>query len=290
MLSSLKQALTPPSEGIRPLADSLAEELTVLVFGRSFTPNRRSEGRSISHDRPSTHKELKTPPPSKRDGIEKEPVKCETNPQENGYQGPTGAKLTYADSHVEIETATAPETPISHCVETDSIVGGSDVPLTSSLPSPDCPEPPTPEASRRKRKSKGRRRKRGAEKNDHDGIGEAAESPSQSESSAGHLPDHILYATFQRVMAQGLVLTLISPGKRSEMTFWIDDGVLKWGKQKQNGKERGQIELRSIVSVVDSGTLEVRLGASSGMCLEVGASSLVEKALLLRCFVLASHA
>jgi hypothetical protein len=146
-------------------------------------------------------------------------------------------------------------------------------------------EAESPVDGQRKRKSKGKRRKKGERQKDRE---EAAEKEDLPAEPAGQLPDHILIPTFKRVMTQGLVLSLISGGKRTEMTFWIDGEVLKWGKQKQVGKERGQVELRDIVSVMDAGPLEVRLGAGSGLCIEVGASSLVEKTLLLRSFLLSA--
>jgi len=101
-----------------------------------------------------------------------------------------------------------------------------------------------------------------------------------------HLPDHILVPTFQRVMKQGLCLAMFSSGraKRVEQVFWIEGSCLRWGKQK--GKERGCLELGELSLVEDIGGLEVRLSAHSGQTLEVGASSAVEKILLLRAFTL----
>mmetsp|Transcript_12888 Transcript_12888/g.25427 ORF Transcript_12888/g.25427 Transcript_12888/m.25427 type:complete len:309 (+) Transcript_12888:134-1060(+) len=304
MFSSLKQVFgtSPNGDGIRPLAESLADELSVLVFGRSFAPTPQSDRRSWSRDRPPIYS-------SKGSKFSSRSSKAEPLSSDN-TESRDEAKIaitytTHSEFDVDRIDKSKPcdiREPQSSCrqiSESHPLIGdvthSLDPPVISLLlssgsnfeaESSESVETNIENSSRRKRKSKGKRRKKIERQEDTSAATEQGDIPGEA---PGQLPDHVLILTFQRVMAQGLKLCLISNGKRTEMTFWVEAGVLKWGKQKQAGKERGQVELRDVVSVVDAGPLEIRLGAASGSCIEVGASSLVEKALLLRSFLLSSY-
>jgi hypothetical protein len=283
MFSSLKQAFSPAShgDGMRPFAESLAEELSVLVFGRSFAPPP-SEVRSLSRDLPKSHLKLSKPIISKS-------LSGKLNNNSNNSaedQAETLSQPHCVLDNAEKSLSTDNEivsTPIKACVPHISSSADDALP-TPPLSSSSEAESPLETRDRRKKKSKGKRRKKGEEEN-----GVIKQDDSSPSESVCHLPDHILIPTFRRVMSQGLLLCLILNGKRSEMTFWIDGDVMRWGKQKNIGKERGQLELNDVATVVDIGPLEVQLGTNAGAAVELGASSLVEKALLLRSFQLLLH-
>lgn len=110
------------------------------------------------------------------------------------------------------------------------------------------------------------------------------EAPAESvkvDSSA--LPDDVLLGTFRNVMSTGLPVVVNTPAdapaKRALLS--VDaDGVLRWGKSK-----RDRLRFEELASVDDlADTLDFTLAATSGRSVRVGASSHMEKALLLRCF------
>jgi hypothetical protein len=259
---------------IRPvesIAGSLVEEMRTFMFGRSsFVPNteHRIQNKKVSSG------SLKRPSISKKSCCEESVEVCASQQ----------FKDSSADSH-----------------PTFSQLDRSSSPASSSFSSPTTPHnqsPVTPtkdntnrtqnenqkvDSGRRKKKSKSKHTRKSDEGSPGDKI---RQSPSHVEDQST-LPNHILIPTFTRVMTRGLVLVLISEKKQAEFTFWIDNSILKWGKQKQNGKEKGQVELKNLIGVEDTGPLALKLSFTTGTSIEMVASSSVEKSLLLRSFLLA---
>jgi hypothetical protein len=134
---------------------------------------------------------------------------------------------------------------------------------------------------KRKSKNKNRNKKRGGSDSGIR-VGGAVVPP--------ELPDAILMPTFERVMSLGLVLGLTdASGKRADMFFSMARGGLKW-RRKASGSERGCLLLSDLAAVEDAGGLELRLRATAGEAIQLGASSGMEKALLLRSFQLLLNA
>mmetsp|Transcript_13535 Transcript_13535/g.16123 ORF Transcript_13535/g.16123 Transcript_13535/m.16123 type:complete len:288 (-) Transcript_13535:163-1026(-) len=254
---------------IRPvesITGSLVEEMRSIMFGRSFIPTTNSEVRSkkvsSSTASPST---VNRPSFSKGTCCEKSFDDC--------------------DSLSKVSCSDLPSTPSQD--RSSAIITEQQQPVTPIKEK---------DNSNHKVDSVGRKKKRKhRRKSDHNSedpssaekVRNLRSSPSSVEDQST-LPNHILIPTFTRVMTKGLVLTLISEKKQNEFTFWIENRFLKWGKQRQNGsKEKGQIDLKNLSSVEDTGPLELKLVFLNDTTIEMSASSSVEKSLLLRSFLLA---
>jgi hypothetical protein len=239
------------------VVESLAEEVSLIMFGRSFVTS--IDKRSVSRDDRSSST-------SNSYGLRL----SENQPQSEWVASPrepegesSGDSAESVGSPITRDSPDSPEQQHGNTVQTTLI------PLNDQTVESD--------SVHKKRKSKCSKRRKRLDTALTNGT-TSAEDPTL------RLPDRILMPTFRKVMSQGLMLSLISSSKRSEMWFWLDGDLLKWGKQKV--KERGQLNLDLLSSVQDSGPLELRLESTSGAILEIGASSSVEKSLLMRSFLM----
>lgn len=285
VVSSFQKMMLSPSPS--PIAESIADEISIMMFGRSFSSH--SDTRSLSRDRvaPAFEKRLSFERSnSKKLNRDQSAVRgddshfgSKSRERQESLSGlPDNTECTVASKKLDVPTTPTAECQSKENCSPDKASSSSEF---AGAPSSEQALAHSHKRKSKSRRSKGERSRKVAEKGD--------EVPAQAESSAStaHLPDHILIPTFNRVMAQGLQLTLIADDKRFEMTFWIDADVLRWGKKRANGKERGSLILSELCEVEDTGPVELKLGASIGnSSIEFAASSLVEKALLFRSFIL----